>query len=286
MTVSKVRLRTGQSSLWLEILVVVAITAIAVFLRYYQIGQVPPGFNSTPTPGWSRRAASPYQTALLESFHLRGSGFRALSANALFGPSIAAIRGTAAFAGVVGVVATYFATREIFRGTMGLSRARLLGALAALGLAVSLWHTQSSRVAFAAVGVPFLQVPGNYFLWRGMNTGRRVFFIISGVFLASLMYIYLSGSFAPFVYLFYSNTGMVATCRLPLSNSTFGIFSSAREWLSRSFCQCSIFISRRLMWPPNGLNRPSSPIRSSIRGIRGELSGEASWATWLLLGFL
>jgi hypothetical protein len=207
MTVSKVRLRTGQSSLWLEILVVVAITAIAVFLRYYQIGQVPPGFNSDEAVGavgaleTLRRGPQLYYAGQggggSLGFYIAAIGF------ALFGPSIAAIRGTAAFAGVVGVVATYFATREIFRGTMGLSRARLLGALAALGLAVSLWHTQSSRVAFAAVGVPFLQVPGNYFLWRGMNTGRRVYFIISGVFLASLMYIYLSGSFAPFVYLFF-----------------------------------------------------------------------------------
>jgi hypothetical protein len=51
--------------------------------------------------------------------------------------------------------------------------------------------------------VPFLQLPGNYFLWRGLNTGRRIHFVISGVFLALLMYIYLSGSFAPFVYLFF-----------------------------------------------------------------------------------
>ncbi len=100
-----------------------------------------------------------------------------------------------------GIVASYFATREMFRRKTGLDRARLLALLATLAVATSLWHTRSSRVAFAAIGVPFLQVPGNYFLWRGLNTGRRMHFIISGILLAALMYIYLSGSFAPFVFL-------------------------------------------------------------------------------------
>lgn len=212
MTVSKARLRYTR----LEVLLVVVITVIAVFLRYYQIEQVPPGFNSDEAVGavgaleTLRGGPQLYYSGQggggSLGFYIAAIGF------AIFGPSVAAIRGTAAFAGVVGVAATYFATREMFRlsegrgrgeQSAGLNRARLLAALATLGLATSLWHTQSSRIAFAAVGVPFLQVPGNYFLWRGLNTGRRIHFVVSGVFLASLMYIYLSGSFAPFVYLFF-----------------------------------------------------------------------------------
>jgi hypothetical protein len=209
--VAGLRLRTGQRS---ELLVVVAITVIAVFLRYYQIEQVPPGLNSDEAVG-AVGALETLRSGPQLYYSGQGGGgslgfYIAAIGFALFGPSVATIRGTAAFAGVVGVVATYFAAREMFRplkGTYGratdLNRARLLAALAALGLATSLWHTQSSRIAFAAIGVPFLQVPGNYFLWRGLNTGRRLHFVISGVFLASLMYIYLSGSFAPFVYLFF-----------------------------------------------------------------------------------
>lgn len=185
---------------------VVTITAIAVFLRYYQIGQVPPGFNSDEAVG----AVGALETLRGgPQLHYAGQGgggslgfYIAAIGFAIFGPSVAAIRGTAAFAGVIGVIATYFATREMFRSSKeSVPYYRLLAALAALGLAVSLWHTRSSRVAFAAVGVPFLQVPGNYFLWRGLHTGRRLHFVVSGVLLASLMYIYLSGSFAPFVYL-------------------------------------------------------------------------------------
>jgi hypothetical protein len=208
------RLRDRKLAFWLEVVVVITITAIAVFLRYYKIEQVPPGLNSDEAVG-AVGALETLRSGPQLYYSGQGGGgslgfYIAAIGFALFGPSVATIRGTAAFAGVVGVLATYFATREMFRppkGTYGrttdLNRARLLAALAALGLATSLWHTQSSRIAFAAIGVPFLQVPGNYFLWRGLNTGRRIHFAISGVFLASLMYIYLSGSFAPFVYLFF-----------------------------------------------------------------------------------
>jgi len=203
----EVRPRENQRTFWLELLFLVAITAIAVFLRYYKIGQVPPGLNSDEAVGavgaleTLRHGPQLYYAGQggggSLGFYIAAIGF------AIFGPSVATIRGTAAFAGVVSVVATYFATREMFRTTTGLGRARTLAILAALGVATSIWHTSSSRVAFAAIGVPFLQVPGNYFLWRGLNTGRRIHFVISGVFLASLMYIYLSGSFAPFVYLLF-----------------------------------------------------------------------------------
>jgi hypothetical protein len=212
MTISKMRPRISQSISWLEVFAVVAFAAIAVFLRYYQIGQVPPGLNSDEAVGavgaleTLRHGPQLYYSGQggggSLGFYIAAIGF------ALFGPSVATIRGTAAFAGVIGVVATYFATREMFRfsdgddvKSPGLNSARMLALLAMLGMAISLWHTRSSRVAFAAVGVPFLQVPGNYFLWRGLNTGRRIHFVVSGVLLASLMYIYLSGSFAPFVYL-------------------------------------------------------------------------------------
>jgi hypothetical protein len=204
-TVTKAQPRHSQRTFWLEVLLVVTITAIAVFLRYYKIGQVPPGLNSDEAVGavgaveTLRRGPQLYYEGQggggSLGFYIAAVGF------AIFGPSAATIRGTAAFAGVVGVVAAYFATREMFREYTGPNRARTLATLTALGLATSLWHTQSSRVAFAAIGVPFLQLPGNYFLWRGLNTGRRIHFVISGIFLASLMYIYLSGSFAPFVYL-------------------------------------------------------------------------------------
>jgi hypothetical protein len=201
------RQRNGRLTFWLELLLVVALSAVAIFLRYYRIDQVPPGFNSDEAVG-AVGALETLRSGMKLYYAGQGGGgalgfYVAAIAFALFGPSVATIRGTAAFAGVVSVIVTYFATREMFRPSVGPGRARLLAAVATLGLATSLWHTMSSRVAFAAIGVPFLQMPSIYFLWRGLNTGRRAYFAASGVFLASLMYIYMSGSFAPFVYLFF-----------------------------------------------------------------------------------
>ena len=185
------------------------IIGLAVFLRYYLIGQVPPGLNSDEAVG-AIGAVETLRSGPQLYYAGQGGGgslgfYIAAIGFALFGPSVASLRGTAAFAGMVSVVVTYFATREMFRPAAGMSRARSLALLSTLGLAISLWHVQSSRIAFAAIGVPLLQVPGNYFLWRGLNTGRRIHFVVSGVLLASLMYIYLSGSFAPFVYLVFFN---------------------------------------------------------------------------------
>jgi hypothetical protein len=199
--------RNGKLTFWLELALVVALSAVAIFLRYYRIDQVPPGFNSDEAVG-AVGALETLRSGMKLYYAGQGGGgalgfYVAALAFALFGPSVATIRGTAAFAGVVSVIATYFATREMFRPSVGPGRARLLAGVATLGLATSLWHTMCSRVAFGAIGVPFLQMPSIYFLWRGLNTGRRSYFVASGIFLASLMYIYMSGSFAPFVYLFF-----------------------------------------------------------------------------------
>lgn len=136
----------------------------------------------------------------------------------LFGPSIATMRGLAAWAGVVSIFANYWAVREVFR-IHGLNRARWLAGLSTLGMAVSLWHLGSSRVVFAGIGVPFLMLPSVYFLWLGLNRGPQTAdrrkdgyeypsegkgrgrglwpFVVSGIFLGGVVYIYLSGAFAP-----------------------------------------------------------------------------------------
>lgn len=192
---------------WLEWAVLIAIVTLATFLRYWRLEEVPPGFNSDEAVG-AMGGLTTLREGLKYSYEGQGGGgalgfyFVAASFH-LFGPSIAAARGIAAWAGVVSVFANYWAVREVFR-LGGLTRARVLAALSTLGLALSLWHIQASRVVFAGIGVPFLMLPSVYFLWLGLNQaperrgwGRRWPFVVSGVFLGGLMYIYLSGVFAP-----------------------------------------------------------------------------------------
>ena len=202
-------------TLALEWVVLIAIIALATFLRYWRIEAVPPGFNSDEAVG-AVGALTTLREGLRYSYEGQGGGgalgfYFAAAAFYLFGPSIATIRGLAAWAGVVSILANYWAVRELFR-TTGLKRARWIAGLSTLGLAVSLWHVSASRIAFAGIGVPFLMLPSVFFLWYGLNKNTTLRptppkprlsvlpFIISGVFLAGLMYIYLSGVFAPLFY--------------------------------------------------------------------------------------
>jgi hypothetical protein len=197
-----------------EIIVLVLIAAAAGYLRFHMIDQVPPGLNSDEAVG----AVGALQT-LQDGLRLRyagqggsgGIGFHIVALTfAVFGPTVATLRGTAAFAGVVSIVVGYLFTRELFwsDGTVSAdseaetkkmreNRARLIAFLVAVGLTVSMWHIRTSRVAFAAIGVPFLQMPAVYFLWRGMRTRRWLPFVFSGVFLAAVAGVYMSGAFVP-----------------------------------------------------------------------------------------
>ncbi|MGQ9502457.1 MAG: ArnT family glycosyltransferase [Anaerolineae bacterium] len=198
---------------WWEIAAFIVIIAFAAFLRYYQISEIPPGFNSDEAVG-AVGAVETLRSGVRLYYEGQGGGgalgfYIVALAFALFGPSIATIRGTAAFAGMVSIVATYFFIREAFcaedrqAGQINspIAWAPLLALVTTLAMATSSWHFQSSRIAFAAIGVPFLQVPAFFFLWRGLNTRRTRHFILSGILLAMVAFIYMSGAFVPLVFL-------------------------------------------------------------------------------------
>jgi 4-amino-4-deoxy-L-arabinose transferase-like glycosyltransferase len=157
---------------WLEWAILIAIVALAAFLRYWRLEEVPPGFNSDEAVG-AMGGLTTLREGLRYSYEGQGGGgalgFYFVAASFyLFGPSIAAARGIAAWAGVVSVFANYWAVQELFR-LEGFTRARILAGLSTLGLALSFWHIQASRVVFAGIGVPFLMLPSVYFLWLGLN---------------------------------------------------------------------------------------------------------------------
>ena len=205
---------------WAEWTGLILIMILATYLRYWRIEEVPPGFNSDEAVG-AIGALTTLREGFKYSYDGQGGGgllgfYFAAAAFYLFGPSIATIRGLAAWASLVGLFAHYWAVRELFRTSFSpltpdalpltpLNQARLLALLSTLGLAVSVWHLQLSRVAFAGIGVPFLMLPSIYFLWRGLNTyphrsTAKWPFVVSGLLLGSLLYIYLSGAFAPPLY--------------------------------------------------------------------------------------
>lgn len=238
--------QTRKEARWIraaEWPILIAIVALATYLRYWRIGEVPPGFNSDEAVG-AVGALTTLREGFQYSYEGQGGGgalgfYFAAASFYLFGPSIAAIRGLAAWAGVVSVFANYWAIRELFR-SIGLHRARWIAVLSTLGLATSLWHISASRIAFAGIGVPFLMLPSVYFLWLGLNrtskttTLRSIWpFIVSGIFLSGLMYIYLSGAFfPPFYAIFFISQWLIIklTQKLGWPANPPEAFLTARFW--------------------------------------------------------
>lgn len=178
MTVSNgqpARLATRKGELWSR-LSLAAIVLIAAGLRFPLLGTNPVGFfcdeASVGYDALSLLETGRDQYGRLLPLFARSFGdwdeafYRYLSIPwvALFGPTIAATRATAALFGVATVVAIFMLARGWF-GT----RAALL---AAAMLAISPWHVQFSRVAFRAILLPLFFVLGLYFWTQAKERSR------------------------------------------------------------------------------------------------------------------
>jgi nitroreductase len=183
---------------WWDWIFVLILVGVATFLRFYLIGQVPPGLNSDEAVGAVGGLKTLREGPQLFYEGQGGGGpigFYFVAATfALLGATVVAARSLVATVSVIAVAVTYALFREMFRQE-GRLKARAIAALAALGLATSFWHVSVSRIAFAGGGVLLLEVCAFYFLWRGLRTGGRGSFIASAVFVALSMYTYLAGNF-------------------------------------------------------------------------------------------
>lgn len=203
----------------LDWIIVLLIVAVAAFLRFYRIDQVPPGFNSDEAVGAVGGLKTLREGPQLFYEGQGGGGpvgFYFIAATfAIFGPSIASTRGLIAALSVLAVAVSYALFKEMFFAE-GPTRSRWIAALAALGLALSYWHVSVSRVGFAGGAVLVVEVACLYFLWRGMRTGSRSTFIAAGFFMALGMSAYMAGFFLPLALaLFFGGQWLVARLSAP-----------------------------------------------------------------------
>lgn len=136
--------------LWLTIAGMGGVMLLAIFFRFYDIQNYPPGL-------FPDEAANGEDVLLILSgdvrpFYPRGNGreglFFMLQAAAvwLFGVGVWQLHIVAATVGVLTVLAMYFATRVWF--------GRLAGIMAALLLSTNHWHVTLSRTGFRAIMIP------------------------------------------------------------------------------------------------------------------------------------
>ncbi len=155
------------------------LAAVAAAFRLWQIDSIPPGFHFDESfeglEAWRILTDPTYRPIFLTG----NFGVTPVNAYAnavtfglfsLFGgePGPTAMRVTAAFFGVLGIVATWLAARELRQ----LGAPRLTVAfpwLAAALLATMRWHIHFSRMGIEPILVPLVTATtGGMFSWRGL----------------------------------------------------------------------------------------------------------------------
>jgi hypothetical protein len=145
-----------------------AITLLALLLRFWQLGALPPGWRDDELIE-SFVISQKVIDGDLAVFYPDASGhealYHALKAGmlALFGPGALGIRGLSALLGTLAVPLTFLLGRRLFGPAVGF--------VAAAGLAFSFWSLMYSRIGLRHITLPALALVAFYFLWRALENG-------------------------------------------------------------------------------------------------------------------
>jgi 4-amino-4-deoxy-L-arabinose transferase-like glycosyltransferase len=188
---------------WLEPLALILITALAAFLRFWQLKTIPPGFHYDEAfealEAWRVLTQPGYHPIFFPGnfgleplfIYLTALAFKA------FGAAPLTMRATAAILGTLTIPALYAAVREMARLDERLPAATAL--LSATALAILRWHVLFSRVGIEPILVPLFLALMLLFFWRGLRTDRLVAWILLGLLSGLSMYTYPAGRLLPFV---------------------------------------------------------------------------------------
>jgi hypothetical protein len=180
-----------------EAVALAAILAAALFFRFFRFTSFPPGlwYDEGLNGMEALTLIDKHQIVLWsESADGRPTLYLYLLAGALklFGTNLIAMRLLPALAGLGAVAAFYALARRL------LDRPGALVATALL--AVARWPVIFSRISWEASLVPVIEIAAVYFLVRGLDTGRRWTFAVSGALLATGLYTYLAFRMVPVVF--------------------------------------------------------------------------------------
>jgi len=196
-----------------NLLLILAILAIAVFFRFYNLADVPPGLYPDVAIN-GHDALQALKTHNFKLFYPENNGREGLFINLiafsfwLFGPSIWAIKIVPALFGSLTVLGLYFLTRQLFI-YLHKKAADKIALLATFFLAISFWHVNFSRLGFRAIMVPFFLVWSFYFLFKliyhlenSLHVSRAKvlsFSLLGGLFFGLGFHTYIAFRIAPLI---------------------------------------------------------------------------------------
>jgi hypothetical protein len=179
----------SRRRLWLELLGVAALLALAAFLRIYRLQQMPPGIFVDETNAaldalriLEGRPDSPFATGWFETPTMYA--FYLVGLFKMMGVSFAALKAASLLPAILTVAALYPLARLLF----GIPTAFVATFL----LAVSRWHITMSRWGWNEVAPLLFMILALYFLLRATRDRRASDFALGGLFLGLGHYTYLA----------------------------------------------------------------------------------------------
>lgn len=189
-------------------ILVALVILTGVFVRFYQLGTIPPGVHYDEAYNgmdalWANETGDykvfyPDNTGR-EGFHINVIAFFLK----IFGNSNWGLRFANAMWGSLTLIGFFFLLRE-------LKFSRWSVILGTFLLATSFWHLVFSRTAYRAIMVPFVLVWSFYFFWKGMANLKKddkkskrlafIFLAASGLFFGLGFHTYIAFRAAPLVF--------------------------------------------------------------------------------------
>ncbi|MHB0878425.1 MAG: glycosyltransferase family 39 protein, partial [Anaerolineae bacterium] len=178
----------------------VAVLAVAALLRFAALDRVPPGLQHDEVFGavFAEMVFAGQRPIFLD---MNGGNeplflYAVTVAMAAFGRNVIALRFPAVAAGMVGICATYWLTRQL----LGQKQALLAAAL----MSLSLWHVLDSRVSLRAIWLPAIATLAAGFLWRWLRQRQRRWWALGALFLGLTLYTYTSSVLVPLAVLLFA----------------------------------------------------------------------------------
>lgn len=181
----------------LGITLLFAILSIALFVRVYQIDNIPGGLYPDEAVN-GIDALKAIETGDYQLFYPNNYGREGLFINLqalaikYFGNTVPVLKFWSAIFGTLAVLGMYLIAKELFQR-------RTAGLIAAFLLATSYWAINFSRIGFRAIMVTFLLTFAFYFFFKGLRTERIRTFFISGLIFGVGLHTYVAYRLAPLI---------------------------------------------------------------------------------------
>lgn len=178
-------------------LILIAIIALGLFLRVYNIENAPPGiYPDEAVNGTDAMRAA--ETGNFQWFYPDNNGREGLYMNIMavffkfFGISILTFKLTSILFGTLTIWGVYLLAKELFRNAR-------IGLIAAFLTSVSFWAINFSRIGFRAIMLPAILSFSFYFLLKGLRAKKWYYFAAGGFIFGLGLHTYIAFRIAPVI---------------------------------------------------------------------------------------